>query len=328
MAEAYRLCDTTGRIDYPLQALDALDAVDGLQLELKTVQLTEPDELLAECESADALLVAGAWVTREVMEGLPRLKVVVRYGVGMDRIDLQAAEELGVVAQNVRDFCTGEMADHCLGMLLACARNLCEYAKSSRQGLWGDGVDRPVSRLQGAIAGIVGFGAIGRALATRLSALEMNVLCYDPYIDADAAAAPGVKSVQLEDLLSQADFVSLNCALTDDTRQLIGAAELEAMKPTAFLINTSRGEVVDEAALIEALQQERIAGAALDVLQTEPPPKDHPLLQMERVLVTPHVAWYSEEAAEDVVVGAFEHLARLLPQFTPGAVRTSPAGPR
>ncbi|MFP3904924.1 MAG: NAD(P)-dependent oxidoreductase, partial [Armatimonadota bacterium] len=198
-----------------------------------------------------------------------------------------------------------------------------------RQGLWGNSVDRPVLRLQGATAGIVGFGAIGQALASRLSALEMKVLCYDPYLDADAAAELEVETVGLEHLLSEADFVSLNCALTDDTHHLIGPAELAMMKPTTFLINTSRGEVVDEAALIEALQQERIAGAALDVLQTEPPPKDHPLLQMERVLITPHVAWHSTEAAKEVVVGAFKQIARLLPQFTPGAVRsTSPAGPR
>lgn len=318
MAEMYVVADTSGRSEYPEPARQKLGE---LPVRLDSRKLTEPDELIAECQEADALLVSGAWVTREVMEGLPRLKALVRYGVGMDRIDLQAAEELGVIARNVRDFCTEEMADHCLALLLACARNLVGYVEGTRQGLWRGANRRPVSRLRGATAGIVGLGAIGRALAARLAPLQMRLLCFDPYVEEDLADTLCVESVELRTLLAESDFVSLNCGLSDETRHLIGAAELAQMKPTAFLINTSRGEVVDEAALVEALQAGRIAGAGLDVLETEPPPADHPLLQMEQVIVTPHVAWYSEQAAEEVVVGAFAHLVELLPRFAAGALR-------
>jgi D-3-phosphoglycerate dehydrogenase / 2-oxoglutarate reductase len=314
----YIIADTSGRSEYPEAVLQQLG---GLQVQMDKRKLSKPDELLAECAAADAMLVTDAWVTREVMEGLPRLKAVVRYGVGMDRIDLQAAEELGVIARNVRDFCTDEVADHSLALLLACARNLAEYVQANRQGLWHAGNPRPMSRLRGSTAGIIGFGAIGQALAARLSALQMRVLCFDPYPGPDAARTLGVEPVDMETLLAASDYTSLNCGLSDETRHLIGPDQLAQMKPTAYLINTSRGEVVDEAALVEALREGRLAGAGLDVLETEPPAADHPLLQMEQVIVTPHVAWYSEQAAEELVVGAFAHLADLLPGFTPGARR-------
>jgi D-3-phosphoglycerate dehydrogenase len=318
MTGMYVVVDTSGRNDYPAAAQQKLGE---LPVRLEARKLTDPQELIAGCQEADAILVTAAWVTREVMESLPRLKAVVRYGVGMDRIDLQAAQQLGVVATNVRDFCTDEMADHCLTLLLACARNLIGAVQSTRQGKWSRDTSRPVMRLRGATAGIVGLGAIGQAVAARLSALGMRLLAFDPYADTEKAQALGVEMVELHTLLSQSDFISLNCALTDDTRHLLGAAQFAQMKPGAYLLNTSRGEVVDEDALVQALREGQIAGAGLDVLATEPPAADHPLLHMEQVIVTPHVAWYSQQAAEGVVTGAFARLAELLPQFSPGALR-------
>lgn len=300
--------DTTGRGDYPPAALAQLE---GLLVELISRPITDRDTLLAECRDADIILMTALRFDRPTMEQLPRLCGIVRYGVGLDTIDLQAASELGIEVRNVRDFCSEEIADHALGMLIACARGIFRDATLVRRGEWRR-CGQPVSRLRGSCLGIVGLGAIGHALATRARALGMTVLATDPFATAEAAAEIGARLVELPELLREADFVSLHCPLTEQTRHLLGPDEFALMKPTAYLVNTARGGLVDQPALTEALRSGRLAGGALDVLDPEVPAPDDPLRRMDNVILTPHVAWYSEQALEDLVIGVFAQVAELV----------------
>lgn len=306
---AYVVFDITGRTHYPPRALEALN---GLPLRLESRPLKSTTEVVAQCQEADILLLTALRMTREVMESLPRLKGMVRYGVGVDNIDVEAAQALGIEVANVRGYCTEEVADQALALLLACARNLIPHALSVRQGKWHLRRQPPLHRLRGQILGIIGLGRIGRALAARAQSLGLRILAFDPYLTEEEMAQAGAHKVELRTLLAEADYVSIHCPLTDETRHLIGARELAQMKPTAYLINTARGGVVDQIALVEALREGRLAGAGLDVLEAEPPDPHDPLLQLENVILSPHMAWYSEEAAQDVVVGAFAEVARMV----------------
>ncbi|MGD9495418.1 MAG: C-terminal binding protein [Armatimonadota bacterium] len=309
MARELLVVDTTGRTHYPDEALAQ---IADLPVRLQTVRATEPDEVIAACRDADAILMTAARITREVLMALPRLRAIVRYGVGLDTIDLAAACELGVTVRNVTDFCTDEVADHTLALVLALARGIVDYARHTRAGQWRGGRVRPLLRLRGRRAGIIGLGAIGRAVAARLQALGMEVVASDPAVDAEVARGLGVRLLGLDELLATSEVVCVNCPLTDQTRHLIGADELARMRPTAILVNTARGGIIDETALVQALAEGRIAGAGLDVLEREPPAEDNPLLRMDNVIVTPHVAAASREAGHEVVVGAFRRLAEVL----------------
>jgi D-3-phosphoglycerate dehydrogenase len=306
--------DTTGRADYPPAALAHLE---GLPVRLTGRCLPDEAALVAEGQEAHILLVTGLHFTEQTMRQLPHLRGIVRYGVGLDRIDLDAAAKRGIAVRNVTGFCTEEIADHCLGLLIACARGMFADALHVRHGNFRHGAQR-VLRLRGRCLGIVGFGAIGRALAIRAQALGLTVLAHDPYVSAQTIAEAGARPAALDELLSEADFVSLNCALTDDTRHLLGREQFACMKPGAFLINTARGGLVDQPALVEALQSGRLGGAALDVLDPEPPAADDPLLRLDNVTITPHVAWHSEQALEDLVVGVFAAVGELVRGMLPG----------
>ena len=309
MSRRFVVVDTTGRTTYPDEATAKLAALD---VHIEPISPRDQAALVEGCQHADVILVTSARVTREVLAALPRLRGVVRYGVGLDNIDLDAARELGVTVANVRDFCTDEMADHAMALLLACARHLVDHVQTVRAGRWMRGTSRPVFRLRGRCAGIIGFGAIGQAVGSRLRSLGMSIVAYDPYTGREHVEACGAQPIELDDLLTRADVVTVHCALTDETRHLLGAPQFGAMKPTAILINTSRGGVIDERALVHALRAGELGAAGLDVLEQEPPPTDHPLLHMDNVIVTPHVGWYSEQALHDIVVGALDQVARIL----------------
>jgi len=301
--------DTTGRKEYPPEALAHLE---GLPVRLEPAKAVQEDEVIEAARGATGILVTGAYVTRRVMEALqPDLRVVQRYGVGLDRIDLDAARQLGIEVRNVTDFCTNEVADHALALLLAAARDIVPQAVNVPEGRW-RGSGRPIHRLAGGLAGVVGLGEIGQAVARRVAAFGMAVLAYDPYAGSRTAQAMGVRLVALDQLLGEADVVLLTCPLTDETRGMIDADALALMKPTAILVNTSRGGLIDEEALAEALREGDIAAAGLDVLEQEPPPEDHPLLSLDNAVITPHTAWASVEAAHEVIVGGLRELAASL----------------
>src|SRR2546427_5483120 len=271
------------------------------------------DEVIARTRDADALVVSFSPVTRGVMGALEGLKTVVRTGVGYDVIDVPAATELGVIVVNIPDLWIREVANHALGLLLAWNRKIIALDRQVHGGTWGVGAMGPrTGAIHGETVGIVGLGNIGSAFARRVAAFETNVIACDPYVDDAHFARLGVERVSLEALAERSDYVSVHTLLNDETRHLIGEAFFRRMKPTAILINTSRGPVVDEQALARALRDERLAGAALDVWETEPLAADNPLLKMDNVIATPHAAYFSSAAVAQVPRRCGEEVARVL----------------
>jgi D-3-phosphoglycerate dehydrogenase len=268
-------------------------------------------EVIARTRDADALIVVYSPITRSVMSALEGVQVVVRTGVGYDVIDVPAATELGVIIVNVPDLWIREVANHALALLLAWNRKLIVLDSGVRAGVWNSTMPGGAGALHGETVGIVGLGNIGSAFARRVAALEMKVIAHDPYVEPARFAALGVERVSLEELAERADYVSVHTLLNAETRHLIGEAFFRRMKPTALLINTSRGPVVDERALVRALEDKRLAGAALDVWEQEPPAPDNPLLRMPNVIATPHAAYFSSAAVAQVPRRCGEEVARV-----------------
>jgi D-3-phosphoglycerate dehydrogenase / 2-oxoglutarate reductase len=244
---------------------------------------------------------------------VPSCRLIVTYSTGTDHIDMAAAEARGIRVRGVAGYCTEDVAEHALAMILSCARRLHQLDRELRRdGTWDVIHSAPGRRrLSKQVVGVVGVGRIGRALGRKASALGMRVLGYDPLLDAEPEDFPG-ELVSLAPLLAESDYVSLHAPLTQDSRNLIGAAELREMKPTAFLINNARGPLVDEAALLAALEARQIAGAALDVRVQEPPAPNDRLLRRADVLVTPHAAAFTDEAIEDLRAMVVEYLEEAL----------------
>lgn len=283
-----------GDPDHSLEAEEF--RASGLDLELVRLDARTTEDLFPAVADADGLLVQWVKITRPVISQLTRCKVISRYGIGVDMIDLEAASERGILVCNVPDYCIEEVSTHTITCLLALNRHLLSHHGHVRSGKWGGVPGGAPARLSGQVLGIVGLGNIGREVARKASALGLGILGYDPYLPPEKAAALGAELITLEDLLRRADYVSLHCPLTGETRHLIGSAQLALMKPTACLINMARGPVVDQLALAQALSTGTIQGAALDVLEQEPPAEDEPLLKQENVILTPHVASWTNEA--------------------------------
>ena len=269
------------------------------------------DEVIAQCADSEGLIIMYAPMTRRVLASLPKCKVIVRYGVGVDTVDLAAAAELGIVVSNVPDYGTHEVSDHALAMMLCLTRKIAYASALVKRGQWDFRLMRPIHRHQTLSIGILGIGRIGSAMAHKTHALGMKVLAHDPLID-PKSRPEYVEFVSLDDLLRRSDVVSVHCPLNDSTRYLLDEARLRLMKPTAYLINTARGSIVDEAALNRMLEANLLAGAALDVLSTEPGSAVHPLFKHDNFLVSPHMAWHSEESAQELKRKAAEETRRVL----------------
>jgi D-3-phosphoglycerate dehydrogenase / 2-oxoglutarate reductase len=251
-------------------------------------------------------------MTARVIEKLKRCKIIARYGIGVDNVDLAAATKAKILVTNVPDYCIDEVSDHALALLLALARRLTAADGAVKAGGWDVVAHAGIRRLRGQTLGLLGFGKIAKALASKVEPLGMKVLVYDPYLDPALIAQHGVEAVSLDRLLAEADTVSIHVPLSPETRNIVGKRELARMKPTAFLINTSRGGIVDEQVIAVALKEGRLGGAALDVLSVEPPPADHPLRQAPNVILTPHLAFYSRESVIELQTKAAEEVARAL----------------
>lgn len=257
-------------------------------------------------EMRDAEIILTTWIQfpPEAIRGFERCRMIARYGIGVDTIDLAAATECGIVVGNAPTYCVAEVADHAAALILSLARRIPWFDRQIRGGGWtaSQGEERGMRRLASQTLGVVGLGKIGRLLAQRMAPFGFRMLGYDPYIDDGAIRSAGATPASLEELLRESDIVSIHVPLMPATRHLIDEAKLALMKPTASIVNTSRGGVIDEAALTRALQEGRIFGAALDVLQQEPPPNDHPLLSFDprRVILTPHMAASSLDALPDL----------------------------
>jgi D-3-phosphoglycerate dehydrogenase len=272
----------------------------------------ETPEQLAAARQADALMVTTQRVPASLIAGLAHCRIISRLGTGLDAIDIPAATARGIWVTNVPDYAVDEVSTHAITLLLAQARRLPRVLESTRRGEWDARFVRPFPRLKGQTLGVLGFGRIARATAAKARGLGLEVIAYDPYVASETMAAEGVRAASADGLWRESDFISLHTPLTDGTRQVVNAQALSQMKPTAFLINTARGALIDEAALLQAVRSGQIAGAALDVLTVEPPPPEHPLLHEERIIITPHYAWYSEAANHDVRVRGAEEVVRVL----------------
>ena len=299
--------------DYVFPSLEPEQRVLApLGVELRPGQCRSEEEIIELTKGAHAVLNCYAKMTARVIEKLDRCKIIARYGIGVDNVDLVAATRAGILVTNVPDYCVDEVSDHALALMLALARQIVLGDGAVREGRWDVVAHAGIRRLRGQTLGLLGFGKIARAVAAKVQAIGMKVLAYDPYVDSELIAPYGAEAVNLDRLLAEADALSVHVPLSPETRNLIGEGELTRMKPTAFLINTSRGGIVDEQALAEALNAGRIGGAALDVLSVEPPPLDHPLRKLPNVILTPHFAFYSRESVIELQTKAAEEVARAL----------------
>ena len=295
--------------DYVWESLDVeKKTLEGLA-DLVALKTKKPEEFLGEAADCDALLNTYAGpITAQDMARMPRCRIIARYGIGVDTIDLEAATAAGIIVTNNPTYCIEEVAEQTMAMLLACARKIAFYDRLVRAGRWEVPPGKPMFRLVGQTLGLVGFGNIARQVAIRAAAFGMRVLYFDPFVK----DAPGAKAADLDALLRESDFVSLHPPLTPQTRKMINDEAFASMKPTAFLINCSRGPVVDTDALVRALDAKRIAGCALDTVDPEPLPDPHPLRGRENVIVCPHAAWYSEQAMRGLQAGAPGEVRRVL----------------
>ena len=266
-------------------------------------------------EHADAVICTGGLWTAAVFARLVRCRVVVSCTVGLDHIDLEAAASAGIPVTSMPDICTDEVADHTLALLLACARKIALHDRAARDGVWDTQLLHGIPRLRGLTLGVVGLGRIGRAVSSRALAFGMKVIAHDPLVTSIETGE--VELVSLSALCTQSDAVTLHVPLSDATRHLIGDAEFAAMKPTAYLINTCRGAVVDQQALIDALVHGRVRGAGLDVLAEEPPQPSNELLQLPNVVLTPHMAGYSEDSVAELGKRAIREVMTVLQQHVP-----------
>ena len=282
------------------------------QIELIPAQCRTEEEVIAACRDADGLINQYAPISAKVIAELQNCQVITRYGVGVDTVDLEAATEKGICVANVPDYCKDEVADHALALLLSWTRKVTWANRHVKNGIWDYKTSVPIYRLRGRILGLVGFGMIAQSLAAKVEPLGLRVIAYDPYIPEELAKEKGVALVSLEQLCKQADIISVHVPLMPSTKGLIGADQFRLMKKEAIIINTSRGPVIDEEALVAALRNNQIAGAALDVVEKEPIRPDHPLLSMDQVILTPHIAWYSEESAAEMRTKAAMGIADVL----------------
>jgi D-3-phosphoglycerate dehydrogenase len=288
--------------------------------ELVVAQSGEETELTRLAPDVDAILTNWKRVPEAAVQAATRCVVIGRYGVGVDNIPVALATELGIVVANVPDFCVNEVADHAMALLLACARRLVPFASETRSGVWSLEHAPGLPRLREQTLGIVGFGRIARALVPRARGFGLRVLVYTPRLATDGAgelAGQVEVAGSLDELLAAADYVSLHVPATPESTGLIGARQLAQMKRSAYLINTSRGALIDEVALAGALEAGEIAGAGLDVLSREPPPADLPLLRAPNLIVTPHAAFYSDASIHEVQTRAATNVASALTGSVP-----------
>jgi D-3-phosphoglycerate dehydrogenase / 2-oxoglutarate reductase len=286
-------------------------------------------DVIDACRAAEALIVQWAPITREVVAGLPQLKAIARLGVGVDMIDVAAASELGVAVCNTPNYCVEEVALHALSLLLALARRLASLPSAVAAHRWGfSALDGPIPRLSEQTLGLIGVGRIGGRLAQYARALGLSVIAYDPYVS--TSELPPVPLVSLDELLARSDYVSVHCPLTAETRNLVNAQALARMRPSAYLINVSRGAIVDSAALNTALRAGALAGAGLDVLPKEPPDWADPILTAPNLILTPHLAWYGAGAPERMRREAATALVQLMAGERPAGLLNPGvlAGPR
>ena len=309
---------------------------DSIRQELEILSATgaeiidlQQDKSLALAEAvrtADVIIVQYADINAGLIAMMENCKMIIKYGIGVNNIDVVAATEKGIYVCNVPDYGIDEVSNSAVAMILSLHRKLPATQSALRKGVWGYDVMVPVKRLAGSVLGLVGLGRIPSLVAKKMAGFGVEIIACDPYVNPAYAAALGVKLVDFETLYKESDIISIHCALTDETHHMFNADVFKAMKTGAIIVNTARGPVICEGDLVAALEAGEIAGAGLDTFEVEPIAAENPLLSMENVICTPHVAWYSEQAIENVQRGAAEDAARVLRGEAPKNPVNKPVG--
>lgn len=273
---------------------------------------SDEENIIEVAKDADAILNCYAELTPKVIESLEKCRIIARYGIGVNNVNMSTATKKGIIVTNVPDYCIEEVSDHALALILACSRKICQLNTIVKSGKWDFKDYRPMYRLEGQTLGIVSFGKIPRRLVEKVSAYRFNIIAYDPYVDEKIAAKYNVKLVTFEELLRESDIISVHAPLTEETKGMFGSEQFKIMKSSAYLINTARGGLIKDNDLAQALKKGEIAGAGLDVLEDENVNFHHPLVSLENVIITPHSAFYSEQALKDLQYKAVQEVIRVL----------------
>lgn len=283
----------------------------GAQVEIN--DFSDEKEAVEKLRGADGILVNLFPLTGSIIKGLDKCRVISRYGAGYDNVDVDAATKAGIWVCRVPDYAYEDVSDHALGLILACARMIPFKDRHIRSGEWNLHLKYKSYRLKGKVLGFVGYGGIGRVLHRKVSGLGLSkVLIFDPYVDRETIQKAGGVPADLATLVRESDYITVHAPLTDETKHIIGEKELASMKSTAILVNTSRGPLVDQEALAEALAEKKIGAAALDVFDTEPLADDSPLRELDNVVLTDHTGWYTEESMAELKTKAARNIAEVL----------------
>lgn len=281
----------------------------GAQLTL--AEEAKPETILRVAKDADALMATYAKITAEMIRQMTRCRIISRFGIGVDNVDIPAATERGIVVTKVPDYCIDEVSDHAMALLLSAVRKIPFANSMVHAGKWEMPAVVPIHRLRGTVLGLMGFGRIPQLVAPKAQSFGMRVVSFDPYIPKEVFERARVESVEFRELLKISDYISIHSPLLPETQGLFNADAFRQMKPHAYLINTARGPIVDEEALARALDAGQLAGAALDVMPKEPP-SGSPLFGRPNVIITPHTSFYSEESLVDLQTKAAEEVVRVL----------------
>lgn len=294
------------------------EIIENAGFQLVAVQAKSESELIEHVRDCHAVISQYARVGRDAINAMQRCQVIARYGIGVDIIDVEAATAKQIQVTNVQDYCTEEVADHAIALLLCLARRIIDYNNATHEGEWKWQSGRPIFRVRGKTMGIVSFGRIGRAIAERGEALGLQVVAYDPFVDVAVFRAADVESVDREEIFRRSDFLMMQVPMTAETWHFAGEKELRSMPRNGILINTGRAQTVDNAALLKLLEEGHLAGAGLDDIEEEPAkqknwsPRGNPLFALSNVIITPHAAYYSEESIQLARKTAAEEVVRVL----------------
>lgn len=305
--------------DYDYGDIDVETAIlEAAGADVVALQAKSEDDLAEHATDCSAMMNQYARIGRQTIERMERCKVIARYGVGVDIVDVDAATRRGILVTNVRDYCTEEVADHAIALWLTLVRKLPDYDRATHQGIWRWQTGQPVHRVRGRVMGVVSFGKIGQAIAARAKAFGVSVIAYDPYLAKPVANDIGVELVDKQEILRRSDYLLMQAPMTEETRHFLSDAEFSSMKPGAIVVNTGRGPTIDNAALYRALTGGHLAAAGLDDPEEEPAkrsqwsPEDNPIFSLPNVIVTPHAAYYSEESIRTARETAANEVARVL----------------
>jgi D-3-phosphoglycerate dehydrogenase len=289
----------------------AREVVARAGAELRLSPQPTPEAIVATARDAHAVLVTYAKINADMIDQMKKVRIISRFGIGVDNVDLEAATRDGIVVTKVPDYCLDEVSDHAMALLLSVVRKIPSSNARTHSGRWEMPAVVPIHRLRGTVLGLVGFGRIPQLVAPKAQSFGIKVISHDPYIPAAVMEKAGVRSVEFQELVKTSDYISIHSPLLPETRHLFNAELFKQMKPGAYLVNTARGPIVDEKALAAALDAKQLAGAALDVMEQEPP-VNSPLFGRDNVILTPHTSFYSVESLEDLQTKAAEEVVRVL----------------